>query len=406
MTQDQALTILKSDRNVFLTGEPGAGKTYTINQFTSWLDEEGTPYAVTASTGIAASHINGITIHSWSGIGIMSNLEEADVNGIRFANFHYNRIKPVRVLILDEVSMLEATFIDDLDKVLKAIHKNQKPFGGIKVVMVGDFFQLPPVSKKGKTRFAFESTAWMQADFKVCYLTEQHRQADPVFTDLLRSMRFGQVTEQHRSLLQSRLSSQESPVHLFTHNADVDAMNDEKLNQIEGTERQYMMSSSGHPKVIETLKRNCLSPETLRLKEGAVAMFTWNKPDRGYVNGSVGIVKKLTFDGPEVELLDGTYVYPEKNTWKQLGSSKEVIASISQYPLRLAWAITVHKSQGMSLDTASIDLSRAFAYGHGYVAISRVRSLEGLHLAGISEEAYKVDPVVLQQDNIFRAGGV
>lgn len=406
MTQQQALEILKSGCNVFLTGEPGAGKTYTINQFTSWLDESDISYAVTASTGIAASHIDGLTIHSWSGMGIMKNLDEADVNGIRFANFHYQRIKPARVLILDEVSMLDAIFIDDLNKVLKAIHKNDRPFGGIQVVMVGDFFQLPPVSRDGKAQFSFRANAWKDAEMKICYLTEQHRQADPVFTDLLRSMRFGAVTDQHRALLQSRMSSTESPVHLFTHNADVDTMNLQKLQELPGEEKTYKMSGSGNPKVIEILKRNCLSPEDLRLKVGAMVMFTWNKPDKGYVNGSVGTVVRLTENGPEIQLIDGGTVYPERNTWKQYNSKKEVVASISQFPLRLAWAITVHKSQGMSLDTASIDLSRAFEYGHGYVAISRVRSLQGLHLAGISENAYMVNPEVLEQDKIFREQGV
>lgn len=406
MTQSEALKILQSGRNVFLTGEPGAGKTYTVNQFTDWLNREDIPYVVTASTGIAASHINGSTIHSWSGIGIMRELDEADVNGIRFAKFHYNRIKPAEVLILDEVSMLDATFIDDLDKVLTALHKKDLPFGGVQVVMVGDFFQLPPVVKKGETRFSFESEAWHRAAMKVCYLTEQHRQDDPVFTDLLRSMRFGQVTDQHKDILKSRMSSKESPVHLFTHNANVDQMNLEKLAQLPGETKTYTMSSSGNPKVVEILKRNCLSPDLLHLKEGAMVMFTANKPQLGFVNGSVGVVESLGHDAPVIKLLDGPTVYPERHSWKHLGNSKEVVASISQFPLRLAWAITVHKSQGMSLDTASIDLSRAFEYGHGYVAISRVRSLEGLHLAGISEEAYMVNPRVLEQDKIFREKGV
>jgi len=407
MTQNKALEILTSGRNVFLTGEPGAGKTHTINQFTKWLYAEDIPFAVTASTGIAASHIDGTTIHSWSGIGIMKNLEVEDINGIRFHKYHYNRIVKAKVLILDEVSMLEATFIDDLDKVLRAIHKEPElSFGGIQVVMVGDFFQLPPVSRNGEAKFAFESIAWLTARMTVCYLTEQHRQADPVFTDLLRSMRFGAVTDQHRALLESRMSGTPSPVNLFTHNADVDIMNEEKLKQLPGETKTYWMSISGNDRMIETLKKNCLSPESLNLKVGAMVMFTCNSPKLGYVNGSVGTVVRLGHDGPEIKLLDGPTVYPERNSWKALDENKNVVASISQFPLRLAWAITVHKSQGMSLDTASIDLSKAFEYGHGYVAISRVRSLEGLHLTGINENAYKVNPKVLQQDLIFREAGV
>lgn len=407
MEQVKALEILKSGKNVFLTGEPGAGKSYTINQFTDWLDEQGTSYAVTASTGIAASHINGATIHSWSGIGIMENLDESDINGIRFAHYHYNRIVSAEVLILDEVSMLKASFIDDLSNVLKAVHKSDKPFGGIQVVMVGDFFQLPPVSRGGIAKFAFEAEAWKEADFQVCYLTEQHRQADPVFTEILRAMRFGTMTEQHKEILRAQQQKPESTTKLFTHNADVDAINTQKLNELPGNAHNFKMESTGHPKAVEILKKNCLSPELLSLKEGAVVMFTANRPDKGHVNGTIGVIDRFAQDGsPIVRLKDGGTIYVERSAWKAYDSHRSIIATITQYPLRLAWAITVHKSQGMSLDAASIDLTKAFEFGQGYVAISRVRSLEGLHLVGLGESAFMVNPKVLEQDQEFRKMGV
>ena len=407
MIQQKAVEILKSGKNVFLTGEPGAGKTYTINMFTQWLDEQSICYAVTASTGIAASHIDGSTIHSWSGIGIMKNLEKEDIDAIRFAPYHKKRITPVEVLILDEVSMLEASFIDDLDKVLKGIHRNELAFGGIQVVMVGDFFQLPPVSKDGNAKFAFEAKAWEDADFKVCYLTEQHRQADPIFTGVLRAMRFDEMSEEQKNVIRSRISAGSAPTSLFTHNRDVDFMNNEKLQTLEGKEKKFHMQSSGDPKAILTLKKNCLSPETLILKKGAVVMFTANKPHAGYVNGSIGMVESFTEDGtPRIKLNDGGYVYPEVNKWKAFDERKNEKASISQLPLRLAWAITVHKSQGMSLDSATVDLSNAFEYGHGYVAVSRVRSLEGLFLVGVHKNAFKVNPKVLEKDKHFREVGV
>lgn len=406
MTQDKALEILRTGKNVFLTGEPGAGKTYTINQFTGWLDAAGLSYAVTASTGIAASHIDGATIHSWSGIGIMKDLEKEDINGIRFHKYHYQRIIQARVLILDEVSMLEATFITDLDKVLKAIHKNEKPFGGIQIVMVGDFFQLPPVSRDRQAKFAFESPAWDAAELQICYLTEQHRQAEPVFTDLLRAIRFGQATDQHKQILQGRLGAGNSPVNLYTHNVDVDIQNHKKLDELPGDIKTYKMGESGHPVPVATLKRNCLSPEILHLKKDAVVMFTSNNPKLGYVNGTIGVVVDFNQDGPVIKKLEGGTVYPERSQWKSVNEKKEVVATITQFPLRLAWAITVHKSQGMSLDSAQIDLSKAFEFGHGYVAISRVRSLEGLYLTGISDAAYEVNPKVLEQDKIFREKGV
>jgi len=405
MKQEQAIEKLKSGSNVFLTGEPGAGKTYTINRFTEWLDSEDIIYAVTASTGIAASHIDGSTIHSWSGIGILSGLEESDVDSIRFNTFNYKRIKPARVLILDEVSMLGATFIDDLDKVLKKIHQSEAPFGGIQVVMVGDFFQLPPVSREGETRFAFESDAWTQADLDVCYLTEQHRQAEPLFTNILKAMRFGTMAQEQKNVLMSRLSTHQTQTKLYTHNVDVDRENNQKLDSIKEKPAKFFMTSFGDDYSVKTLKRNCLSPEVLVLKKGAVVMFTANNPNKGYVNGTTGVVESCDDDTIRIKTVDGRIVYPEKHVWKAYNEKNEEKARISQIPLKLAWAVTVHKSQGMSLDEATIDLSRAFEYGHGYVAISRVRSLNGLHLAGINEDAFKVNPKVLEQDLIFRASG-
>lgn len=409
MTQDKALEILKSGHNVFLTGEPGAGKTYTINLFTEWLDKRRVSYAVTASTGIAASHINGSTIHSWSGIGIMKNLDEADINSIRYNVWSFRRIASASVLILDEVSMLDATTLDDVDRVLKAIHKNDLPFGGIQVVLVGDFFQLPPVSRDGTARFAFESEAWETANMKVCYLTEQHRQSDPVFTEILTAMRLGSMTEDHMRVITSRMSAEAAATTLFTHNRDVESMNLEMLSRIDSPSKTWTMFCDGDPKKVETLKKNCLSPEHLTLKVGAVVMFTANKPSKGYLNGTIGVVESLASksdeDVPLIRLLDGSKVVPEMNSWKAYDERKTVRASVSQLPLKLAWAITVHKSQGMSLDAASIDLSSAFEYGHGYVAISRVRSLQGLHLKGISANAFKVHPKVMEQDKKFRAIG-
>lgn len=404
-TQDEALEKLKSGISLFLTGEPGAGKTYTVNRFKDWLDTNDVSYAITASTGIAASHIDGSTIHSWSGIGILSDLEKSDVDSIRYNHYSFKRIKPARVLVLDEVSMLGATFIDDLDKVLRAIHQTDKPFGGIQVVMVGDFFQLPPVSRDGKAKFAFESDAWKKANFDVCYLTEQHRQAEPVFTGILRAMRFGTMTQEQKDILMSRVSSKDVQTKLYTHNHDVDYMNSEKLKSLPGKESVYKMTSSGDEYSVKTLKRNCLSPEVLVLKKDAVVMFTANNPNRGYMNGSVGVVESCSPNHVSVRLANGSVVSPDNYSWKAYDEKNNVKASVTQLPLKLAWAVTVHKSQGMSLDEASIDLSKSFEYGHGYVAISRVRSLEGLHLVGINEAAFKVNPRVLEQDLIFREIG-
>ncbi len=402
MTQDKALEILKSGSNVFLTGEPGAGKTYTIVKFVEWLDDQNKEYAITASTGIASSHIDGSTIHSWAGLGIRHGLVEEQLQGIKRNIWLTAKIKPVKVLVIDEISMLDAVTITDINNVLQAIHNNKKPFGGIQVIFVGDFFQLPPVAKYGeKKQFAFEAEAWKQADLKVCYLTEQHRQSDSTFLEILSGMRAGTTTEEHKKILSECAMTSKPDTQLFTHNVDVDNLNKAELEKLPGKEHVYMMQEGGDPKWIENLKRGCLSPEKLVLKEGAVVMMTRNNFNEGYVNGSIGKVISFSNGDPVIKLLNGITIRPDLAKWN-IRRRKEEIAFIKQLPIRLAWAITVHKSQGMSLDSAMIDLTGVFEFGQGYVAISRVRSLQGLHLKGINDGVFLMHPKVVEQDIIFR----
>lgn len=407
MTQSEALKVLQSGANVFLTGEPGAGKTYTISQFIEWCEKKGKDVAVTASTGIAASHLDGSTIHSWAGLGIRRDLKEQQLEGIARNAWLSERIRGVDILVIDEVSMLDAVTLNDVNRVLQTIHKNKKPFGGIQIVLVGDFFQLPPVSKFGEERFfAFESEAWQSANMQVCYLTEQHRQSDDVFLDILTAMRSGTITDQHKETLLACQMSGKPDTQLFTHNADVDRLNQTELDKLPGKAKTFQMEEGGIPTMIETLKRGCLSPEKLILKEGAVVMFTRNNFNAGYVNGSIGKVVKFNGAGePVVRLLNGLTVVPERAKWS-IRQRREEKAYIKQIPLRLAWAITVHKSQGMSLDSALIDLKSTFEFGQGYVAISRVRTLSGLHLTGINDKTFLMHPKVVEQDIIFRRIGM
>ncbi|MDP3697026.1 MAG: AAA family ATPase, partial [Candidatus Taylorbacteria bacterium] len=203
MTQEIALSILKTGKNVFLTGEPGSGKTHTINRYVAYLKEHGIDPAITASTGIAATHIGGMTIHSWSGIGIKKELSPADFGRVVSLRRASARVKKAGVLIIDEISMLDAKTINLIDTVCRAIKRSQEPFGGIQVVLVGDFFQLPPVRREDEEpyKFAFESEAWMSANLSVCYLTEQYRQSDPKFLGVLSAIRSGQVLQEHRQCL-------------------------------------------------------------------------------------------------------------------------------------------------------------------------------------------------------------
>ncbi len=410
MLQAEALAILKTGVNVFLTGEPGAGKSYTIRQYVNYLRSRAIDPAITASTGIAATHIGGMTLHSWSGIGINKTMNAAELKEVAGRDRLAKRIRATQVLIIDEISMFEGLTLNLVDAVCRTVKDSQLPFGGMQVVFVGDFFQLPPVSRSGEPlpQFAFESQAWQAAKPEVCYLSEQHRQEDEIFLEVLSALRRGTVTEEHKQILGERQVVFMDDVFgdmtkLFSHNVDVDRMNTHALSQLEAEPRSYRMHAYGIPPLIEQLKRGCLSPELLVLKVGARVMFTKNSTDGSYVNGTTGEVNSFSKENgyPIVKLRSGRFIEASTTEWKIEAEGKSV-AAIVQLPLRLAWAMTVHKSQGMSLDAALIDLSSAFAYGQGYVALSRLRSLSGLHLQGLNQRALEVDPNVLAQDERFR----
>ena len=408
MTQERALEILKTGGNVFLTGEPGSGKTYVINKYIAWLEACGLNVAVTATTGIAATHIGGMTIHAWSGIGTKDELSPYDIEQIISREKVVKRIKKANILVIDEISMLDGKLLDGINRVCKAVR--QRPtdaFGGLQIVLVGDFYQLPPVTRQGgEMRYAFESLAWQEAHFLPCYLTEQYRQEDELFLSLLKSIRTNDIEEEHYTLLQEQKEIAYEgiePTKLYTHNADVDAVNAGKLKELPGQVVRFSMEGRGNKQLLQGLVKNCLSPEMLELKEEAMVMCTKNNFEAGYVNGTLGRVVKFDYETgyPVIEVADGRQITIKPTSW-EVAEENKVLAEIEQIPLRLAWAITVHKSQGMSLDAAEIDLSRAFVYGQGYVALSRVRSLEGLKMLGMHPNALRVDPKVLQKDDLFR----
>ncbi|HWQ99882.1 MAG TPA: helix-turn-helix domain-containing protein [Candidatus Methylomirabilis sp.] len=408
MTQDTAFAILKTGANVFLTGEPGAGKTHLVNRYVAWLRSHGILPAVTASTGIAATHIGGMTIHSWSGIGIQKKLAEEDFGRLLENERLVLRLSQARVLVIDEISMLDARTLECVDSVCRSLRRDGRPFGGIQTVFVGDFFQLPPVSNpEGESpEFAFHSSAWMDAAPTICYLSEQHRQDDAPYLSLLAGLRQGVITEEGHALLRSRSADAqvgESHTRLYSHNVDVDRVNKEKLDALPGEAYVYRMESRGTARVVASLKKSCLSPESLDLKIGARVMFTKNNFEEGYVNGTLGDIKAFDEDDgmPIVRTLSGRNITAEPSEWAIMDGGR-TLAKLKQLPLRLAWAITVHKSQGLTLDSAVMDLSRAFEYGQGYVALSRVKSSSGLFLLGLNERALQVHPEIQESDGGFR----
>jgi len=407
MTQKEALDILKLGHSAYLTGPAGSGKTYVLNQYVSYLRERGIEVAVTASTGIAATHIGGVTIHSWSGIGVKDSISLFDLENLEQKKSLWKKYDSVQVLVIDEISMLAAHQLDMVDEIARHMKRKQMPFGGIQVVFTGDFFQLPPVSRGNDARYAFSSRVWREFPPVVCYLDSQHRQNknDKDFSYILESIRNGRASEDVKELLKKRLTAKPShkleTTKLFTHNVDVDRMNDDELASLPGEEYVFHMHSKGSRRAVETLQKGCLAPETLRLKVGARVMFVKNDPAGSYANGTLGSVISIKNGVPRIRLNDNRLIDATSVSWNSdpEGTSR---AEITQVPLRLAWAITIHKSQGMTLDAAEIDLSKTFVAGQGYVALSRARALDGLFLKGLNERALEVSEEVLSADKTFK----
>ena len=462
MRQSSALDILKTGQNVFLTGSAGSGKTYTLNQYINYLRARRVPVAVTASTGIAATHMNGTTIHSWSGIGIKDELSDRDLTNLSRKQFLADRLKDTAVLIIDEISMLHAKQLNLVNQVLKHVRKNDAAFGGIQVVVAGDFFQLPPIGSKGETnreKFAFMSEAWLDAKFHICYLSEQHRQVSEAanggldLDDILNQIRRQEVTFEAIAALEATFDQNVdiNRTRLYTHNLNVNKINDKELAALEGETMRFEATATGDSKLVETLKKTVRTQDDLVLKVGAKVMFIKNNSELGVSNGTMGELigfaavkiddskdtsddliedtaqdaiakntknkakkdkeskekpkdkKPTTQKMPVVRLNSGREVIAEPEEWIIEDETGDVLASYLQVPLCLAWAITIHKSQGMTLEAAEIDLSRTFELGQGYVALSRLKSLAGLQLLGMNDMSLQLDPLARGADKRFLA---
>jgi len=405
MKQSSALDILKAGRNVYLTGAAGSGKTYVLNEYITYLKDRGVAVGVTASTGIAATHLGGVTIHSWSGVGVRDSLSSEEIDALTQKEYLWKRFDKARVLIIDEISMLSPRMFDSVERVCRVMKQSEEPFGGMQVVLSGDFFQLPPIVRDGSpVQFVNASDAWKNINLRVCYLDEQFRHEDNMLEHILNEMRGGGVSDMTRSALEDQSEKEfpdgVTPTRLYTHNIDVDALNKKELDKLPGEDHEFEMRTKGRASLVDTLKRGVLAGETLVLKKKAVVMFVKNNFEAGYVNGTLGVVESFDSDVPIVRTFSGKKIPVFSVEWVVEENGK-ILAQVEQLPLRLAWAITIHKSQGMSLDAAEIDLSKSFVPGQGYVALSRLRTLSGLVLRGINDMAFAVHPDVASLDTLL-----
>jgi len=357
--------------------------------------------ARTASTGVAAFNIGGQTIHSWLGIGWGEEDVKYLIEKVKKNKKAQDRIKRTNVLILDEVSMIKGDLMDKMDVILKYFRHSEKPFGGITLVLSGDPFQLAPVWKADEVRqFFFEGRSYREGEFKVIQMNKIVRQTDKAFIELLNRIRFGDVSD--LSLLETRMNKPIpegiKPVEIYCKNADVDRINKEKLAELKTPVKFYRCRDSGQPYHTDAFNKNCPAPEVLELKVGARVMLLVNENVKeGLVNGAIGTVRGFTTEGVSVQfdkdsLIVGEHQWEIKEQEVGIsGMQYKVVATRRQIPLRVAWAVSAHKTQGCTFDHAYVDMSSAFSEGQIYTSLSRVRSLDGLYLTDFDPSRIKVD---------------
>lgn len=408
--QKQVILAIEEGKSLFVTGGAGTGKSFLLNFLRNNYSSHG--FAVTASTGIAAVNISGSTIHSWAGIGL-GNLPPSQILNNLFGNKGAkarHRILKTKTLAIDEISMISGEVFDLLNCVFQEIRQNKAPFGGMQILLFGDFLQLPPVFRnQDQGQFCFESASWHELNPEIFVLEEIQRQKDQKFVKILNNLRFGKVSFDDRDALKERVGAVDdnhfiSATILTSHNSISDKINREKLQFIAEKSFEFDAEFFGEQSKIELLRKNCIASEKLVLKLGAQVMMTKNTYQKdGIINGSLGKIVDFSpkKNYPIVEFKNGKIITIKPEEWviERFDEGKRqlvVDASMKQIPLILAWAITIHKSQGLTLDKISCDLSRIFAKGQAYVALSRARSLDSVFIQSIDFDRIEADEKALE----------
>ncbi|XP_066412026.1 ATP-dependent DNA helicase PIF1 [Molothrus aeneus] len=398
--QEAVLGAVRSGKSIFFTGSAGTGKSFLLKRILGSLPPNIT-YA-TASTGVAACHIGGTTLHAFAGIGsgkapLEQCIQLAERPGVR------QHWLACQHLIIDEISMVDGKFFDKLEAVARAVRKRDEPFGGIQLIICGDFLQLPPVCKANEeTKFCFQAKSWRKCIHINMELTEVRRQTDKTFVSILSAIRLGRCTEEvTRQLMQTAAHKSERDgilaTRLCTHKDDVEITNERRLQQLPG-EMHVFEALDSDPMLVKLIDAQCPVGGRVELKLGAQVMLAKNLDvSQGLVNGARGVVVGFESEQkglPKVRFLCGVTQLIKMEKWVIKGPSG-VHLSRQQLPLKLAWAISIHKSQGMSLDCVEISLARVFESGQAYVALSRARSLAGLRVLDFDPKAVRADPAVL-----------
>ena len=403
--QREAYSLMETGHNIFITGMGGVGKSLLIKLFTERYKTK-MKIATTSTTGTSAILIGGTTLHSYLGIKLGKGSVQDLINGM--SRKAVDNWKKLDVLIIDEVSMLSPILFDKIEKIARILRKNESPFGGIQLILSGDFLQLPCVDSNN---FCFEAKSWGSCITHTIYLTEIVRQEDVEFQNCLNEVRFANLSEQSIQLLKScndrKLDSTQAslsgikPTRLFSTNDDVNYINEQEFQKISVGKQIYTYNIRIKNKKYEIaesyIKKQCRVESEISLCVGAQVMLLINLDvSSGLANGSRGIIVGFTDTSiPIVSFLTGITQEIDFNSW-DITNGEEIVATISQIPLKLAWALSIHKAQGSTLDYAKIYLNNIFENGQAYVALSRIKNIEGLSLRGLNINKIKAHPKALE----------
>ena len=392
--QSRALEALQTSNNVFITGEAGTGKSFLIHRYLLRYSPKAT---LLASTGAAAVLIGGRTFHSFFALGILEGGKNRTVQSAIKNGKLLKRLREASEIVIDEISMLPGVALDAAEEIARIARESDEPWGGLRVVAVGDFAQLPPVDRSGVARdWAFNHSVWDRSEFYCLCLETPVRFIDHEFYSILNSIRLGKYNKKTKELLNSRMLP-ESPAdvtHLYPWRKMVQKFNGDRLAEIDEPVEKIKSIYSGQKRAVENLKRQAPVPEVLEIKEGAYVMLQQNDPRGRWVNGSCGWVRNIAKEKLTIELVNGKTIKLMKAAFSVVDADGHITAEVVNFPLQLAYATTIHKSQGQTFDRAVMHLKGLWEPGQAYVALSRLRSMEGLYLMEWEPSSFRVDPEV------------
>jgi ATP-dependent DNA helicase PIF1 len=391
--QAYALDMCESGENIFLTGGAGSGKSYVVREFMKNKDDKQMP--ILASTGAAAVLLGGRTFHSFFGLGILEGGVQATFKRMQENKNLLKRLKKVEGVIIDEISMIPGDALMLAEAISQHARETTLPWGGLRVIAVGDFGQLPPVTKNGQKRdWAFLNEAWKKSDFQLCELQLNQRIKNNEFLNVLSDIRDGKITERAKTFLNEHTKHHDEDhpgTRLFPRRDQSEDYNQKKLSEINETELIVDSIYLGEEKYIEILAKSAPVPKQLKLKVGCQVLFLKNDLQKRWVNGTRGVLTGFEADHLTVRKKGGREVKVEKMSFSLLDADGAVKASVIQFPVNLAYATTIHKSQGATLDELWCDLGSLWEPGHAYVALSRLRESSGLHIVRWHPKSFIVD---------------